>query len=129
MINKAKKQNNYLYNSALKEKAKSLRKNMTKSEAALWKYALKHKQMLGYQFNRQRPVLNYIVDFMCKELLLVIEIDGYTHNIESVVKQDKIKQTKLQNAGFTVLRYNDEDVLQNMDVVILDIKNNIKALI
>ncbi|MCW3076617.1 MAG: hypothetical protein JWO32_1226, partial [Bacteroidetes bacterium] len=54
------------------------RSQMTKSEVCLWKYAFRAKQM-GYTFNRQQPVLNYIADFMCNELKLIIEVDGYTH--------------------------------------------------
>ncbi|NHZ86385.1 MAG: DUF559 domain-containing protein [Planctomycetia bacterium] len=127
-MEKANKQNNYLYNSNLNDKARSLRKNMTKAEVALWKYALKNKKMLGYKFNRQRPVLNYIVDFMCKDLMIVIEIDGYSHNFKEVVKKDEIKQYDLENAGFTVLRYNDEDILENMESVLLDIELHITSL-
>ena len=125
-MEKANKQNNYLYNSNLRDKARYLRKNMTKAEASLWKYALKGKKMLGYKFNRQRPVLNYIVDFMCKDLMIVIEIDGYSHNFEEVVDKDETKQYNLENVGFTVLRYNDEDILENMENVLLDIKQHIK---
>jgi len=126
MMEKANKQNNYLYNSNLRDKARYLRKNMTKAEASLWKYALKSKKMVGYKFSRQRPVLNYIVDFMCKDLMIVIEIDGYCHNFEDVVEKDETKQNNLESVGFKVLRYNDEDVLENMENVLLDIKQYIK---
>ena len=68
------------YNKRLQPFASKLRKEMTKAEACLWKYALRAGQMKGYQFRRQRPVLNYIADFMCKELRLVIEVDGITHD-------------------------------------------------
>ncbi len=127
-MEKASKLNNYLYNRNLRDKARDLRKNMTKAEAALWKYALKSKKMLGYKFNRQRPILNYIVDFMSKDLLIVVEIDGYSHNFKEVVEKDEIKQYNLERAGFTVLRYNDEDVLENMENVMLDIDKHIKNL-
>ena len=127
-MEKASKRNNYLYNSNLRDKARDLRKNMTKAEAALWKYALKGKKMLGYKFNRQRPILNYIVDFMSKDLLIAIEIDGYSHNFEEVVEKDELKQYNLERAGFTVLRYSDEDVLENMESVMLDIDKHIRNL-
>jgi very-short-patch-repair endonuclease len=81
--------------------------------------------MLGYKFNRQRPILNYIVDFMSKDLMIVVEIDGYSHNFEEIVEKDEIKQYNLERAGFTVLRYNDEDVLENMESVMLDIEQHI----
>lgn len=86
---------------------------MTKAEACLWKYALRAKQM-GYTFNRQRPVLNYIADFMCKELKLIIEVDGYTHFLDDVIKNDIIRQQRLEKAGFKVIRFKDEEVLKEM---------------
>ena len=49
---------------------------MTKAEACLWKYVLRASRMKGYGFRRQRPIMNYIADFMCKELMLVIEVDA-----------------------------------------------------
>jgi very-short-patch-repair endonuclease len=70
----ATKQNHNLYNKNLQPFANENRKQMAKSEACLWKFILKSKQM-GYTFNRQRPVLNYIADFMCKPLRLIIEVD------------------------------------------------------
>ena len=69
---------NHGYNKNLQPYANRLRKEMTKAEACLWKYVLKAKQLRGYQFRRQRPVLNYITDFVCPELMLIIEVDGLT---------------------------------------------------
>ena len=66
------------YNPALKEKARELRNNSTTSEIKLWKF-LKGKQMCGYDFHRQKPLDNYIVDFFCDELMLAVEIDGLSH--------------------------------------------------
>lgn len=100
------KRNYNHYNKALQPFARKNRKQMTKGEACLWKYALKSKQT-GYTFNRQRPVLQYIADFMCKELKLIIEVDGYTHLLEDVVKNDVIRQKKLEEAGFKVIRFKD----------------------
>ena len=62
--------------------------------------------MKGFPFRRQRPVMNYIADFMCKELMLVIEVDGITHEDEKVVLNDERRQAALEAAGFTVLRFN-----------------------
>ena len=91
---------------------------MTKAEACLWKYALRASKMKGYGFRRQRPVLNYIADFMCKELFLIIEVDGITHQDEHVIENDKLRQSRLEAAGFTVLRFTDDEVLKNMKGVI-----------
>ena len=98
------------YNKKLKSFARQNRNDATKSEACLWKYALRAKQT-GYQFNRQRPVLIYIADFICLELKLIIEVDGYTHTFKEVKKNDLIRQSRLEKAGFIVLRFKDEEVL------------------
>ncbi len=104
---------------------------MTKAEACLWKFVLKAKQMKGYQFRRQRPVLNYIADFMCKELKLVIEVDGLTHHCEETVVKDKMKEKELMKAGFRVLRFADdellnqiEDVVRNIEMVVEEIEES-----
>jgi very-short-patch-repair endonuclease len=114
---KAKKENFSLYNKELKQLANKLRKEMTKAEACLWKYVLRARIMKGYQFRRQRPVLNYIADFMCKELNLIIEVDGISHDHAEAVIHDEIRQKKLEQAGFTVLRFEDEEVLQHINYV------------
>ncbi len=84
--------NNWHYNKKLQPFANQLRKTMTKSEVCLWKYALKSGKLSNWQFRRQRPVLNYITDFMCKELLLVIELDGITHLWDETIAKDKKKK-------------------------------------
>lgn len=112
----AEKDNHLLYNKSLQPFANENRKQMTKAEACLWKYVLRAKQM-GYTFNRQRPVLNYIADFMCKELKLIIEVDGYTHLLDDVIKNDLIRQQRLENAGFKVIRFKDEEVLKEINNV------------
>jgi very-short-patch-repair endonuclease len=73
--------------------------------------------MKGYTFNRQRPVLHYIADFMCKQLKLVIEVDGITHHDEKVEKKDEVKESDLEKAGFTVLRFRDDEVLKHIEGV------------
>ena len=107
----ATEKNFWHYNPKLQEKANALRKSATKAEACLWKYVLRAGTMKGYDFNRQRPVLNYIADFMCKELLLIIEVDGLTHTYEETVSKDQRKQADLEAVGFKVLRFTDEEVL------------------
>lgn len=116
----------------LKVFANENRKQKTKAEACLWKYALKAKQM-GYTFNRQRPVLNYIADFMCKELNLIIEVDGYTHLLEDVIKNDVIRQKRLEEAGFRVIRFKDEEILKEInrvrEVILITIEQQLVVLI
>ena len=72
------------YNKNLKPLARELRKHGTKGEAMLWKEALKAKQMMGYQFNRQFPIGNYIVDFISRKLKLIIEVDGSSHDYKGI---------------------------------------------
>lgn len=111
------KYSNHAYNKNLQPYANRLRKEMTKAEACLWKYILKGKQFRGYQFRRQRPVGNYIADFVCMELMLIIEVDGLTHHWEETMLKDKKKQTDLEAMGFTVLRFTDDEVLNNIKVI------------
>ena len=113
----ASKDNFYCYNSKLQPYANRLRKTMTKAEACLWKYLLRAKQMKGYGFRRQRPINRFIADFMCKELMLVIEVDGNSHQYEETIQKDRIKQRILEELGFKVLRFTDEEILKNLSVV------------
>ncbi len=73
--------------------------------------------MKDFTFRRQRPVLQYIADFMCKELELIIEVDGITHSYEEVAENDKARQKALEDAGFTIIRYSDEEVLKHINSV------------
>ena len=99
---------------------------MTKAEACLWKYALRAGLMKGYSFRRQRPILNFIADFACLELKLVIEVDGYSHFLEETIRKDRIKQQALENAGYQVLRFSDNEVLKDMRNVVMRIETFIE---
>ena len=101
---------------------------MTKAEACLWKYGLRAGMMEGYKFRRQRPVLNFIADFMCIELKLIIEVDGITHQWEETVKNDEIREKELITAGFKVVRFTDDEVLNDINQVLHHIKLTIKTL-
>ena len=111
---KASKENNYHYNKKLKGLAKANRQNMTKSAACMWKYLLSKRQMMGYQFRRERPILNYIADFVCLDLLLIIEVDGITHDSERAIKKDIERDKELGEVGFTVLRFSSWEVLNRI---------------
>ena len=102
---------------------------MTKAEACLWKYALSKRQMSGYAFRRQRPLLNYIVDFICLRLKLVIEVDGYTHQLGENEIKDRIRQENIEKAGFIVIRFKDEEVLNGMNQVRTAIQNQIDFIV
>ena len=108
------------YNRNLKLLARKLRKNMTLSEVLLWN-ELKRKKVRGYDFDRQRPILNYIVDFYCKKLKLAIEIDGNTHNNQDAIYKDFERQKEIEQWGVRFLRFSDIEVKT-------DIKNVLRAI-
>ncbi|GAB3648422.1 endonuclease domain-containing protein [Echinicola sediminis] len=112
------------YNPRLKLLARKLRNKSTKSEIRLWRY-LKGKQMMGYDFHRQKPLLNFIADFFCHELMLVIELDGYTHLFEETIAKDRHKDAMLKKSGITVLRFTDNQVRDDIDNVLRTIENYI----
>lgn len=91
--------------------ANRLRKTMTFSEVKFWNQ-LKNFQMMGYDFDRQRPILNYIVDFYCKELRLVIEVDGITHQFDDAILKDLSRDENLGKYGISVLRISAMDIVK-----------------
>lgn len=105
------------YNRRLKKVARMLRKNMPLSEVLLWQ-ELKTKNLLGYDFDRQRPIGNYIVDFYCKELQLAIEIDGDSHSSQKIEKRDRQRQKELEFMGVDFLRFDDTAIKNNISDVI-----------
>jgi very-short-patch-repair endonuclease len=109
------------YNPILKKFARALRNNSTETEIYLW-LKLKGKQMYGYDFHRQKPIDNFIVDFFCQELMLAIEVDGYSHEFLEVYNKDTIKEKRLNALGIEVLRFSDEEVLKDMENVIAAIE-------
>lgn len=110
------KRNFLPYNPHLKELARQLRNNSTPGEIALWK-VLRNKQLLGFDFHRQKPMLNYIVDFYCNELYLAIEIDGEYHSSEKQSKKDKQKDEELNEYNVTVLRFSEKEAYKSTNTV------------
>ena len=109
------------YNPKLKSLAKALRKNMTFAEVLLWN-ELKQKNMCGYDFDRQRPINNFIVDFYCKDLMLAIEVDGISHYSEEAFKADSERQIIIEDFGVNFLRFDDEEVRNDMPNVLRSIE-------
>lgn len=102
------------YDPKLKDLASKLRKNGTLSEVLLWQ-ELKGKKVYGYDFHRQKPIKNYIVDFFCYDLMLAIEIDGVSHNYdEEKFQKDKDRQKELELLGIGFLRFSEGEVRNNM---------------
>jgi very-short-patch-repair endonuclease len=104
------------------KKARALRNNMTKAEIILWS-RLRSKKIDGHKFRRQQPIFNYVVDFYCNELKLIIEVDGEIHslyeNIESDLKRDKI----LKINGYSILRLSNFEIETEIDSAISKIKS------
>lgn len=97
------------YNVNLKQLARNLRNNSTPGEILLWK-ELSNKKFYNHDFHRQKPLLNYIVDFYCYELNLVIEIDGIYHNNEEKCNSDILRDKELETQGLTIIRFSEKEV-------------------
>ena len=99
------------YNPDLNSLARELRKDGTKSEAMLWKI-LKNKQT-GYTFTRQKPILNYIADFYCHELRVVVEVDGSSHHDLQQILEDRERDRQMEALGLRIVRIPDYEVKRN----------------
>lgn len=104
------------YNPILRERARELRRRMTPGERKLWQY-LKGKKIRGYDFDRQRPIDRFIVDFYCKALELAIEIDGASHNGPAAAARDRARQTRLEAFGISFLRFSEGAALHQTGAV------------
>ena len=102
-----------------------MRSASTDAEIRLWTLLLRNKKMMGYPFLRQRPVLNYIADFMCKELRLIIEVDGKIHFQQQ--EADRLRDIDLAAKGFNTLRFTNAMVMEQLDEVDRVIREWIKS--
>jgi very-short-patch-repair endonuclease len=109
------------YNPNLKINSRKLRNNSTLGEILLWQQ-IKGRKIQGYQFNRQKPIGNYIVDFFCKKLNLIIEVDGETHFYDGAQEKDEKRQKELEALGLFFLRFDDLEVKQNIEAVVIKIE-------
>jgi very-short-patch-repair endonuclease len=116
------------YNPKLKALARKLRKDMTFGEVLLWN-ELKRDRLWGFDFDRQRCIDNYIVDFYCKELMLAIEIDGMSHHSEEAFLKDELRENKLRSFGITVIRFAESEVKYDMVNVVRAIEGVIIDII
>ncbi len=107
----------YIYNKkALKNLRRKLRKSSTAAERKLWSI-LKNQQALGYRFLRQYGVENYSLDFYCPKLKLAIEVDGGQHNDEKEKLSDAQRSELIGTHGITILRFWNNEVMQNLEGV------------
>jgi len=114
------------YNPNLKQRAKELRQAGNLAEVILWN-KLKNKQLLNLDFNRQKIIGNYIVDFFCPSLKTIIEIDGSSHNDKQ--EYDAIRQAYLKGLGLQFIRLLDTDVKNNIDGVVFYLQEKLHNII
>ena len=105
------------YKKNLKQVSRNLRNNMTEAEKLLWS-RLRNKQILGLQFYRQKPILNYIVDFYCPAVNLAIECDGDQHFTEEGLETDRIRDEALRELNLRVLRFSNLQIMNQLEEVI-----------
>lgn len=109
----------------LKDKRKHLRNNPTQAEAFLWGY-LKNSQLEGRKFRRQSSIKSFIVDFYCSGEKLVIELDGDFHFDEKLIKDDEKRTKQIEAEGIKVIRFENQEVILNLDNVLKEIKSHFK---
>lgn len=107
------------YTKSLKPNAQKLRSTQTDAEKKLW--ARLRNDQLGFRFNRQKPLLTYIVDFYCAKAKLVIELDGGQHYENAHQAKDKMRDLELQSLGLMVLRFDNRQVMLEIDNVVEEI--------
>ena len=104
--------------------ARNLRKNSTIQERRLWNL-LKNRQFHNLKFKRQQPIGDYIVDFICKEAKIIIEIDGGQHNEPENIEYDKTRTEYLNTLGYKVIRFWNNEIYENIEGVVLRLKKEI----
>ena len=105
--------------------ARKLRKNSTEQEHKLWSI-LRNRQFYGLKFKRQVPIGQYIVDFVCEEKRLIIELDGGQHNEPESILKDENRTNYLNSRGYKVIRFWNNEVNDNLEGVYLKIKEVLK---
>ena len=108
------------------EKAKILRKNETKAEKLLWN-KLKEKQFHGYKFRRQHPISQFIVDFYCHELKLIIEVDGKIHNKSENKEYDESRTAELEKYELKILRFTNDEIENDLEKVLKSISTVLQS--
>lgn len=114
----------YGANKKVFKKAFMLRACETETEKLLWQ-RLNKNQLCGFRFKRQHPIAHFVVDFYCHKAKLVIELDGEYHNKKEQQRYDDNRTEILAGLGLRILRFSDENVIQNIDGVVETIKKNL----
>lgn len=114
----------YGSNSFTFQMAEELRKRMTEAETILWE-ALRNKKLSGLKFRRQHPIGRFIVDFYCHKYKLVIELDGSIHNLIEVAENDRNRELELKDFGLDILRFTNEQVINDLEYVLQTINQHV----
>ncbi len=111
------------------DNARQLRKkeNTTEAEKLLW-YYIKNRQLNNCRFRRQVAIENYIVDFLCPEKKLIIELDGGQHNEDRNIEYDNERTKHLNDLGYKVVRFWDNDVFKNMKNILESIYEELNII-
>jgi very-short-patch-repair endonuclease len=109
------------YHHALVEIAREFRNNPTPAEEMLWQ-KLKRKQLMGYDFHRQKPIGYYVVDFFSPRLMLAIELDGSVHESDYAMLKDYRRQESIEEFGVRFLRFKNFEIERNVDDVVKEIE-------
>ena len=117
----------YGSNSFTFQKAEELRKRMTEAETVLWE-ALRNNNLSGLKFRRQHPIARFIVDFYCHKYKLVIELDGSIHNLREVAENDRNREEELKDFGLNILRFTNEQVINDLEYVLQTIKQQVDRM-
>jgi len=107
--------------------ARELRREMTEAEKVLWEH-LRARRFMDLKFRRQHPILEFIADFYCHELKLVVEVDGKYHEEDDASYYDSERTKELQRYGFTVVRFSNEEVLSDVESVLMQLRDFVARL-
>jgi len=117
----------YGSNSFAFQKAEELRIRMTNAEIILWE-ALRNKKLSGLKFRRQHPIGRFIVDFYCHKYKLVVELDGGIHEVQEVKANDQNREEELKDFGLNILRFTNEQVINELAYVLQTIKQQVDRM-
>lgn len=111
----------------LKKYSRKLREEMTDAEKLLWQ-KIRRRQLHNVQFYRQRPIGKYIVDFVSTSHNVIVEVDGSQHLENDVPRKDQMRDAELMKLGFTIVRYNDNEVFKHTESVLENLYMRLKSL-
>ena len=107
--------------------ARYLRQHMTPAEKELWRHI--QKKSIGHKFRNQHAIYKYVVDFYCHELLLFIEVDGSIHTLTEIALNDIDRENNLLSLGLHIIRFTNQEIFNNIEKVLSDIKKKINEII